>query len=79
MIGGRPAGTLVYRRRQHFISLTAVPEETTVPARPLRETSHGFSILGWTQDGVAYWAVSNLAMADLEEFEKLFRKHVPDE
>lgn len=73
VIGGRPAGTLVYRRRQHLISLTAVPEDPGVSATAARRTSHGFSILGWTQDGVAYWAVSNLAMTEMDEFERLFR------
>ncbi len=76
MISGQPAGTLVYRRRQHLISLTATPEETNAPSTSLRLTRDGFSVLTWGEDGIAYWAVSDVAMADLEEFARLFRSHV---
>lgn len=76
VIGGQPAGTLVYRRRQHLVSLTATPDEADIPSTPLRLTRDGFSVVRWREDGITYWAVSDLAMTELEELAKLFRSDV---
>jgi anti-sigma factor RsiW len=37
----------------------------------------GYNILSWTDNGVAYWAVSDLAAADLATFAKAFRAATP--
>jgi hypothetical protein len=37
----------------------------------------GYNVLSWTESGVAYWAVSDLAPADLATFVKLFRAGIP--
>ena len=57
-------------------SLTATPDETDAPSTSLRRTQGGFSVVRWREDGITYWAVSDLAMAELEEFARLFRSHV---
>jgi hypothetical protein len=33
----------------------------------------------WVEDGVAYWAVSDVAAADLHKFSELFRATPPDQ
>jgi anti-sigma factor RsiW len=76
VIGRVPVPTLVYRHRQHLISLTAVPA-TSVSA-PARQTIAGFNVLEWSDGGVRYWAVSDLGASDLDSFAKAFRAAEPD-
>jgi anti-sigma factor RsiW len=65
--------TLVYGRRQHLISLLEIPQEQAgVPASERRSVA-GYNILTWTQNGIVYWAVSDVALPDLEAFAKAFR------
>jgi len=68
-----PASTLVYRRRQHTISLTAVRIGTNKTTPFTESTDRGFNVVTWQQDGVEYWTVSDLNMAELREFARLFQ------
>lgn len=74
VIGRIPVPTLVYRHRQHLISLMAVPNGQALAATAARRTIAGYNVLTWTQNGVVYWAVSDLAAADLDTFAKAFRE-----
>ena len=38
----------------------------------------GYNLVSWTDNGVTYWAVSNVAAADLNAFVKAFRAAAPD-
>ncbi len=68
-----PAPTLVYCRRQHVISVTAVPAaEGDASSSPA--TVDGYNVVSWRDGDVAYWAVSDLNMAELKEFVAAFRK-----
>jgi anti-sigma factor RsiW len=78
LVGGRidvialtPAPTLVYRVRQHVISLTALPASlrTSGAIRPI----DGYNVVEWTDGPLAYWAVSDVAAPELENFAKAFR------
>jgi len=69
VIGGTPVPTLVYRHRQHLISLSALPGAGAPAPRAVK----GYNLVGWSADGVAYWAVSDLGAGDLEKFARLFR------
>src|SRR5262252_9485656 len=71
VIGRAPVATLVYRHRQHLISLTAVADGRALPGG--RTQIAGYNVLSWSDDGVTYWAVSDLALGDLETFAKAFR------
>jgi anti-sigma factor RsiW len=80
LVGGRidvvdlkPVPTLVYRRNQHVISLVAVDAADTAFKPPVRRTVDGYHVVAWTAEGVTYWAVSDVATADLEEFAERFR------
>jgi anti-sigma factor RsiW len=75
VIGRVPVPTLVYRHRQHLISLSAVPAGSTAVTAP--STIAGYNIVTWTQNGIIYWAVSDLAATDLEKFTKAFRDAGP--
>jgi anti-sigma factor RsiW len=71
VIGRAPVATLVYRHRQHLISLSAVPGGQAIAATP--KDIGGYNLLSWSENGTAYSAVSDLAAADLETFAKAFR------
>ena len=75
VVGRTPVPTLVYRHRQHLISLSALPLGRAAPMPP--EQIAGYNIVSWTENGLAYWAVSDLAAADLNTFAKAFRAAGP--
>ena len=74
---GAPAPTLVYRRDRHLISLSALPAAGETRADG-RRAVNGYNIIAWREDGIAYWAVSDLAAADLEAFARAFRNASAD-
>ena len=63
--------TLVYNRRKHLISVTAVPEAAATPGSA---SVKGFNIISWNDEGVAYWAISDLNLAELNDFARLYRE-----
>jgi anti-sigma factor RsiW len=79
VVGHTPAPTLVYRHRKHLISLTAVPSAGQATTAPVLRTVGGYNVLDWTEDGIAYWAISDMASSDLDKFAKLFRAASPDQ
>ena len=76
VIGLMPAPTLVYRRRLHLISLTALPVAQAAAAP--RRAIDGYNVVEWTEADHAYWAVSDLARPELEEFAAAFRAGEPE-
>jgi len=76
VIGRTPIPTLVYRVRQHLISVSAL-RAGGAAAMP-NEQIAGYNLVSWTDNGVTYWAVSNVAAADLNAFVKAFRAAAPD-
>jgi anti-sigma factor RsiW len=79
LIGGRldyvdtrPIGAIIYRRRSHVINLFVAQTASAQrhPAKP--ETIQGFNIRRWSERGLNYWAVSDLAADELAEFADKF-------
>jgi anti-sigma factor RsiW len=75
VVGRTPVPSLVYGRRQHLISLTAIPD--TSVAIDKSQSARGYNVLAWTADGVTYWAVSDLSANELQTFARLFRAAAP--
>jgi anti-sigma factor RsiW len=75
VIGRTPIPTLVYRVRQHLISVSAL-RAGRAAAMPDEQIA-GYNLVSWTDNGVTYWAVSNVAVADLNAFVKAFRAAAP--
>jgi anti-sigma factor RsiW len=73
VVGSRPVPTLVYGRRKHIISLTAVPTAGRATSGPSISVDNGYNIVHWVTNGISYWAVSDVSPSDLDEFSKLFR------
>jgi anti-sigma factor RsiW len=70
VIGKTPVPSLVYRYQRHIISVTQAPG---VRAPPPERTAEGYHVIGWTDGGVSYWAVSDVGIGELQNFVKLFR------
>jgi anti-sigma factor RsiW len=67
-VDARPIGAIVYRRRQHVINLFVAQTASTERKAAKIETIQGFNIRRWSDHGLNYWAVSDLAADELAEF-----------
>ncbi len=75
---GRTSAALVYGRRLHKIDLFIWP--TTAPDASTSKSSYrGFSVVHWTTNRLAYWAVSDVAATDLSEFTNQYRVNLDTE
>lgn len=79
LIGGRldyvdtrPIGAIVYRRRSHVINLFVAQTASTERRAAKIESLQGFNIRHWSERGLNYWAVSDLAADELAEFGEKF-------
>jgi anti-sigma factor RsiW len=70
-VDGRRAATLVYRRRQHIISLLVWP---SADASAGSASVQGFNLVHWSANGLRFSAISDLNRAELETFAKLVRE-----
>jgi len=67
-IGNRPVAALVYQRRQHFINLFIWPEAIESGSGNKISVRQGYNLIYWHRAGMAYWAVSDLNLNELQEF-----------
>jgi anti-sigma factor RsiW len=74
LVGGRfevidrqPAAAIVYKRRQHVISLYVAPSPGG-DVKPALQELGGYHLLHWVHGGMSYWAVSDVAPTDLRDF-----------
>jgi anti-sigma factor RsiW len=79
LIGGRldyvdtrPIGAVVYRRRSHVINLFVAQTASTERRAAKTETIQGFNIRRWSERGLNYWAVSDIAADELGDFGEKF-------
>ena len=76
VVGSTPVATLVYRKRQHLISLSALPVDGRAGAR---RTINGYNLVGWNESGMTYWAVSDLGAGEVDAFVNAFRAAPPEQ
>jgi anti-sigma factor RsiW len=67
-VDARAIGAVVYRRRQHVINLFVAQTASTERHAAKIETVQGFNIRHWSDRGLNYWAVSDLAKDELADF-----------
>jgi anti-sigma factor RsiW len=72
-VDARPIGAIVYRRRLHIINLFVAQTAGTEPRAAKMKTFQGFNIRSWSEHGLNYWAVSDLAADELAEFGDKFQ------
>ncbi|HTF45673.1 MAG TPA: anti-sigma factor [Terriglobales bacterium] len=68
-IGQRPVAALVFQRSKHVISLFTWPAGSSVNGV---RSQNGYHLVAWNKDGMAYWAISDLSLDDLELFSRLY-------
>ena len=73
VIGSVPVPTLVFGRRLHVISLTAVPRSSSLPQPMSNRSLNGYNVVSWRSGEMIYWATSDLNGKELEEFARLFQ------
>ena len=71
-VDARAIGAIVYRRRAHVINLFVAQTAGTEPRAARIETIQGFNIRRWSERGLNYWAVSDLAADELADFGEKF-------
>jgi anti-sigma factor RsiW len=69
-IDGRSVAALVYQRDKHIINLFVWPTGTALGAVSSPETAerNGYNVVHWTQDGMNFWAVSDVERKQLRDF-----------
>jgi anti-sigma factor RsiW len=80
LVGGRldyldkqAVAVLVYRHRLHTINLFIWPGHAAGD-RPRSGTLDGHHLVSWSAQGMNYWAVSDLKLAELERFAGIVRQ-----
>jgi anti-sigma factor RsiW len=80
LVGGRldymdeqPVAALVYKHQLHAINVFVWPVRGKIASSNALETRQGFNIASWQDEGMQFWAVSDLNAADLQKFAGLMR------
>jgi len=73
VVGGRTVAALVYGRRKHFVNVFIWPSSNP-DAPPSSGAQQGYHWITWQKNGMAYWAVSDTAAADLDELQRLLSR-----
>ena len=71
-VDARALGAVVYRRRSHVINLFVAQTANTEHRAAKTETIQGFNIRRWSERGLNFWAVSDLARDELADFGEKF-------
>jgi anti-sigma factor RsiW len=67
-IAQRPVAALVYQRRKHVINVFIWPAIGSAVARTTADVRQGYNLIHWTKSGMTYWIVSDLNLAELQQF-----------
>ena len=76
-INGEPVAAIVYQRRKHLINLFVAQRLGARHNGALSEAIQGYNVRHWTQDGLDFWAVSDLAGDELDEFVQKIEAALP--
>jgi anti-sigma factor RsiW len=84
LLGGRldyidsePVAAVVYQRRKHVINLFVAQHLGAKHTRAAAESIQGYNVRRWSQGGLDFWAVSDLAGDELDEFVQKIARAVP--
>jgi len=73
-IGNRPVAALVYQHGQHYINLFVWPATGASDASGRALVRQGYNLINWSNSGTDYWAISDLNLAELQQFVQLLQK-----
>jgi anti-sigma factor RsiW len=72
-VDGKTVAALVYQRNKHPINLFITPAPTSRSTSPTAASRRGYNVFSWTNNGMKYWAISDLNRGELSEFSELVR------
>ena len=67
-IDGEPVASVVYQRRKHIINLFVARRLGASQASAKLEAIQGYNVRNWSEAGLDFWAVSDIAPDELNEF-----------
>ena len=73
-IGNRPVAALVYQRRKHSINLFVWPSREAQAVSEKASVRQGYNLIRWSNGGMTYWVVSDLNLAELQQFVQLLQE-----
>jgi anti-sigma factor RsiW len=76
-VDARAIGAVVYRRRQHVINLFVAQTASTERRAAKMDTMQGFNVRRWSEQGMNFWAVSDIGPDELAEFGEKFEAALP--
>ena len=72
-IDNRPVAALVYQRRQHLINVFVWPAKSSSKSTTQASVSQGYNLIRWTNSGMECWAISDLNLAELQQFVQMLQ------
>ncbi len=72
-VDGRPIAALLYRHRQHWISVFMWPEQSGKDSAPRGISKRGYDITQWSAEGLRFYVVSDIASPELGQLVTLLR------
>jgi anti-sigma factor RsiW len=72
-IASRPVAALVYQRRQHLINVFVWPAKSGSRSTAQASVSQGYNLIRWTNSGMEWWAISDLNLAELQQFVQMLQ------
>ncbi len=74
-VNNRPVAALVYQTRQHPINLFVWPAGAGGDSAEKVSVQQGYNLIRWTKAGMTYWVVSDLNLAELQQFVQLLQSN----
>ncbi len=72
-LAGRPVAALVYQRDKHVIDVFVWPARSNAAGPPNTAQDQGYNVVRWEQDGMVFWAVSDVEIGQLRDFAEMWR------
>jgi anti-sigma factor RsiW len=72
-IDGRTVAALVYQRAKHIIDLYVWPQANGPGGAAEITERHGYNVVHWAQNGMVFWAVSDVERGQLLDFVRIWR------
>jgi anti-sigma factor RsiW len=72
-VDGRPVAALLYRNRQHWISVFMWPDESRRNTGTRDFSKRGYNVAQWDSDGLRFYVVADIAAPELDRFVTLLR------
>lgn len=73
-VDGRTVAALVYQRDKHIIDLFVWPAAKGPGGMPRTTERHGYNVVHWNWNGMSFWAVSDVELGQLLDFEKAWQR-----